>query len=94
MLKTTLLWAIRRHGLSHHIREALVWNQPSGVQDSLVSDCLRSDHDLLTELRARFPEALIIHWLGVHKLSAQLRGQIENLMFNGPLTLKRPDPIS
>ncbi len=88
-----LLWAIRRFGLSRCIRRTTEWNQPSGEQDDLIAGCLRGSHDLTTELRNRFPDALIVHWLGVHKLSKQLRDQIESLMFLGPLSLQTTTPI-
>ena len=88
-----LLWAIRRLGLSDRIRRTTEWNHPSGEQDDLIAGCLGASHDLSAELQQRFPGTLILHWLGVHKLSKQLRDQIESLMFRGPLSLPSTTPI-
>lgn len=80
-----LLWAVRHLGLSGHIRETSDWNQPSGNQPDLVTECMKRRRDLAAELRHRFPGVRIVHWLGDGKLSRQIKSQIETLMFDGPL---------
>jgi len=87
-----LLWALHRTGQTQVVREDLAWNWPvhrsrpgaaSGPSPSLLATAAASGHSVLEEIRRRYPEAKIVHWLGVYKLGRQLDEELERLFCRG-----------
>ncbi|MGO8745390.1 MAG: hypothetical protein ACLQNE_05320 [Thermoguttaceae bacterium] len=79
-----LLWAAHRTAQTQCIREDLTWNHPGRTGSNLIAAALKNGRSILDEIRVQYPGASIVHWLGVHKLSAQLDRELENLFLQGP----------
>jgi len=78
-----LLWALHRTHMTCHIRGNLKYNWPVFQQPGLLAAAVDRGFNMLEEFRARFPENIILHFLGPHKLSRQLDQQVEELLFSG-----------
>ena len=76
-----LLWALHATGNTHLIQQTLEWNQPVFSQPDLLASAVRSGRNLVRELKLRFPDASVVHFLGPHKLSRQLDEQVHEIFF-------------
>ena len=72
-----LLWAIHKNGITDVIDSNVTWNQPSSVQHGLLAAAVQAGHSVLKEIRSRFPQSGIVHWLGDHKLSRQIETEFD-----------------
>lgn len=70
-----LLWAILKNQAAHLIQESLEANRPSYEIEDLLGTVFRSGRTVLEELKCRFPDDTIVHFLGSFKLSRQLDEQ-------------------
>ena len=87
-----LLWALHRTGQTQFIRGDLAWNCPvhasrpgagSAPSPSLLATAAANGHSVLEEIRRRYPDAKIVHWLGDFKLGPQLDRELEQLFLRG-----------
>lgn len=78
-----LLWAILTNSIQNQIRDDLRWNQPSFESTDLIKSAVTNGHSVLEEVRLRFPDAGIVHWLGIYKLARQLTDELETLFVDG-----------
>ena len=72
-----LLWAVHKNRAAEHIQQSLVANRPVFEEADLLSATFHSQHSLLEELKTRFPDDTIVHFLGPNKLSSQLDRQFD-----------------
>lgn len=74
-----LLWALHRNGATKLIDSNLQCNRPAFEQDGLLRSAFLSGETVLSELKRRFPDDTIVHFLGLHKLSKLLDSQFEEI---------------
>ena len=84
------LWALHRNQATGLIDQSLSYNQPAFEQPEMLSNVFSEGHTLLEELKRRFPEDNVIHFLGPRKLSRQLDEQLEQI-FCGPQNSRDED---
>jgi Protein of unknown function (DUF3431) len=91
-----LLWAAHRTGQTQFIERSLEWNWPVDCAQgrppmarsaSLLVAATAKGHSVLEEIRCRYPQAKIVHWLGVYKLARQLDAEIKRLFLHGLTSL-------
>jgi len=87
-----LLWAAHRTGQTQVVREDLAWNCPvhrsrpgaaEAPSPGLIAAAASDGRSVLEEIRRRYPEAKIVHWLGDFKLGRQLERELEQLFLGG-----------
>jgi hypothetical protein len=83
-----LLWALLRTGQSRIVRQDLTWNCPVRGFSDLLASAWRSGHSILEEIRQRYADAKIVHWLGVYKLAGQLDKELEQVFLHGPTIVR------
>jgi len=87
-----LLWAAHRTAQTQFIRSDMAWNCPVDASRTrrpidhgpgLIATAASNGHSVLEEIRHRYPDAKIVHWLGVYKLGRQLDEEMERLFSPG-----------
>ncbi len=74
-----LLWAILRTENESHIRTCRNWNYPANPNGQLLARAVENKISLLDAIRAAHPDARIVHWFGLIKLSVALNEEINQL---------------
>ena len=74
-----LLWAIAKTGLEAHVKSDQTWNYPAKPVPGFLRDAVRDRQSLLESIRDAHPEARVVHWFGLNKLSVALDQEVRNL---------------
>jgi hypothetical protein len=78
-----LLWACHHTQSTSVIQTDLRWNQPAARAPSLIQSAVKNRCSILEQIRQRYPQAAIVHWLGDSKLSNQLADELAKLFVGG-----------
>jgi hypothetical protein len=76
-----LLSSVLRGGRGSLEGRGTVGTETVGTESQPTSS---GGHSILEEIRRRYPDAKIVHWLGVYKLARQLDEALERLFLHGP----------
>jgi hypothetical protein len=74
-----LLWAISKTRAEAHVRSEQTWNYPAKPVPGFLRHAVRDRRSLLESIRDAHPEARVVHWFGLNKLSVALDQEVRNL---------------
>jgi hypothetical protein len=84
-----LLWSILRTENEQSIQKCRKWNYPANAANPLISIAAHHEMSLLEAIRATHPDAGIVHWFGLIKLSVALNDEIQRLFLSAPPASER-----
>ena len=74
-----LVWAISKTGLHAHVATDQAWNYPAKPAADVLRHAVGGRRSVLASIRDLHPEARIVHWFGLNKLSVALDREIREL---------------
>ena len=74
-----LLWAISKTQSESHIVSEQTWNYPAKPVSGFLLQAVRDRQNLLEAIKGAHPDARIVHWFGLNKLSVALDQEVRNL---------------
>ncbi len=74
-----MLWAILKTGREGNIVSDQTWNYPAKPLTHMVRQATRNGQGILAAIREAHPEASLVHWFGMNKLSVALDNEIRNI---------------
>lgn len=77
-----LLWAILRTHNEHFIRGSKKWNYPANPNGTLLQHAIGNSVSVIDTIRTMHPNAGIVHWFGLLKLSISLDDEVNALFTN------------
>ena len=84
-----LLWAILRTENDSNIRDCHNWNYPANADGHLIASASENGASIVAAIRAKHPDARIVHWFGLIKLSVALNDEITR-MFAADVARRSP----
>jgi hypothetical protein len=77
------LWAILKTHAETHISSEQKWNFPAKPVSIIIRHAIENRLSLLDAIRYFHPEASIVHWYGLYKLSIALNNELHELFTTG-----------
>lgn len=74
-----LLWAISKTRLQARISTDQTWNYPAKPVSCILGHAVRNHRSVLASIRDVHPEARVVHWFGLNKLSVALDREVREL---------------
>jgi hypothetical protein len=74
-----LVWAICKTGLTDSVTTDQTWNYPAKPVSDVLRHAVGNHRSVLASIRDLHPDARIVHWFGLNKLSVALDREIREL---------------